>query len=188
MGGGIILKNEDLKKLVISARQGNQKSYLEILNHFEKFIYNFSKCIWIKNFDIGDIRQECYLSITMCVYRCDLDKFDFNSYTISAIKNNIFSKIRLLARQRYEGSLDKPFSSDSEITPLDLLVNKNDTIENSTLYIALDSLDPDERELIIYIYIVGYSAAEYARMKGINYRTCIRKKDMILNKLKYKLK
>ena len=124
----------------------------------------------------------------MCVYRCDLNKFDFNSYTISAIKNNIFSKIRLLARQRYEASLDKPFNSDSEVTQLDLLVNKNDDIENSTLYIALDSLEKDERELIIYIYIAGYSAAEYARMKGINYRTCIRKKDMILNKLKYKLK
>ena len=51
----------------------------------------------------------------------------------------------------------------------------------------ISDLDPDEFELIFFVYYNNFSLTDYAAKKGISYSKIIRKKNFILEKLGSKL-
>lgn len=182
------MTNEILIKLVIQARQGNTQALETILKSFERFINKFSSCVYMKNYDYYDIVQECYLSLMLAIHKCDLEKYNFVGYATSTMKNNIFCKIRKLSRQNTETSLDKKLCNESEATFEDLLEYINSDIENVFLYNAINSLNAEDHELLVYVFFLGYTLREYSKLKGISYGICSRKKREILKELKRKLK
>lgn len=177
-----------LKELVLQARKGNKEALQKILDYFKNFTHKFSCSIFIKNYSLEDIIQECNLSIIIAVYKCDLNKYNFASYVICSIRNNMFYKIRTLAKNNYECSLDNTISSESDTTYVELLEYIDNDIDNKLLYDAINSLDKPEIELIMYIFFFGYSIKKYASLKNIEYRMCVKQKNSALNKLKNALK
>ncbi|PJI10542.1 MULTISPECIES: sigma-70 family RNA polymerase sigma factor [Clostridium] len=179
--------NTNLNSLVLKAKSGNKESLCEILNSFKPFIKNFCKNIYIKNFDLIDLYEECCLSIILSVKKCDIKKFNFTAYTICSIKNNIFYKIRTYSKSNKEMSLDNKVSFDEDFTFLDILKDNSNSFSSLSLHFAVNSLTATERDLIKNIFFLGYSSLEYSKQSEINYRTCLRRRKKALKKLKNKL-
>lgn len=179
--------NSNLNSLVLKAKNGDKNSLCEILNNFKPFIKSFCKNIYIKNFDLWDLYEECCLSIILSIKKCNIKKFNFTAYTICSIKNNIFYKIRTYSKLNKEMSLDTKVSFDEDFTFLDILGDNSNSFSNLSLYSAVNSLSITERDLIKNIFLLGYSSLEYSNKSGINYRTCLRRRKKALKKLKNKL-
>lgn len=179
--------NLDLNSLVLKAKSGDKSSLCEILNSFKPFIKNFCKNIYIKNFDLLDLYEECYLSIILSIKKCNIKKFNFTAYTICSIKNNIFYKIRTYSKLNKEMSLHTKVSFDEDFTFMDILEDTSNSFSYLSLYSVVNSLPITERDIIKNIFILGFSSLEYSKKSGMNYRTCLRKQKKALKKLKNKL-
>ncbi|AAK76912.1 RNA polymerase sigma factor (sigma-70 family) [Clostridium acetobutylicum] len=180
------LSNENLNILVLKSRSGDNASLNKIFNYFGPFIKSFTKNIYIRNFDKSDIYEECNFSILLSIKKCDIKKYNFTAYTISSIKNNIYYKIRNQAKFQSELSLNAKVT-DQNCTFQDILIDKTNHFKNLSIKNALTSLDKKEQDIIDHIYFLGYSSIEYSKKSGINYRTCLRRKNSALKKLKRKL-
>lgn len=177
----------DINSLVIKARAGDKSSLCEILNNFKPFVQSFCKNIYIKNFDISDLYEECCLSIILSVKKCDIKKFNFTAYTMCSVKNNIFYKIRTYSKLNTEMSLNVRVSPNENFTFLDALEDTVNPFKSLTLHSAINSLPSSEKDLIKNLFFLGYSSIEYSKQSGINYRTCLRRRKKALKKLKNKL-
>ena len=180
---------KEIEKLVADAKSQNEISKERLVEEFTPFIINLSNRTFINGYNTKDIQNECFRILFRCVYLYKLERHRFVAYATNGIKNSINDLInKSKHRSSLEGFEALTLSDNLEhILPSDDC-GLDEMLCNKTVYEelreALSSLDEEERELIIFIYLKNNSLQTYAYWKNMCYSTANRKKRKILDKMK----
>lgn len=182
----------EIESCVMRAKNGSEEDMLKLLDHYKFFIY---KCIGeyhIKGFSAEDLLQTGYLSLITAVTRYTCGNHTFSCYAMKSIKNALIYTYRRNAKSNYEISLNEPVglfeNTDKELldcisSPSDLEEDIVNLLSIETLKEALSTLSQQDVELLKAVYFNKCSVKAYARRKGLNYITVIRKRNKLLKKL-----
>ncbi|MFW2487413.1 sigma-70 family RNA polymerase sigma factor [Clostridium chromiireducens] len=177
-----------IESLVLRSKNGDSISKEELAKEFRPLILNIVKRTFLHGYDNGDIQNECYRTLFKCLSMYDLERHRFVAYASNAIKNNINDLIkRVKNRSLIEGSESLTLSDNLEHN----LPSEDDRFEEvlcsksdyKLLKIAIDSLNKEEKELIIFIFFKNNTVSAYAALKNMPYSTANRKKAVTLMKL-----
>ncbi|WP_411169796.1 sigma-70 family RNA polymerase sigma factor [Clostridium sp. MB05] len=182
---------EDLLK-----KAKNQDSFAkeEIIKMYYPLIIKEAKGIYLKNKSFDDLIQIGIVNLLNAINKFDLSKkaSSFPSYALWAIKNGFRYICRREIKYNDEFSLNKTTDDGYELgeSILDAGTNPEEDVINDILYerlyLALDYLDPEERELIEFLYISNKkpNLSKYSILKDKDYYYCSCLKKRALHKLK----
>ena len=176
---------------VSKAKEGDSESLTALLIQFKPYIFKVARTFHIKNYDEYDLVQIGYISLIHAVEKYNQGSNSFSSYVYSAIKNSM--KYTARSNKKHLNTLSINASIDGQ-TSLDFteFLESNVDIENdylehekiSEFRRLISELEPDEFELIFFVYYNNFSLTDYAVKKGISYSKIVRKKNSILEKLR----
>lgn len=186
---------DEIENAVMLAKQGDKESLTSLLMQFKPFVFKTARSFHIKNFDEYDLAQIGYIALIHAVEMYNMKKHAFPSYAYSAINNSM----RYTARSNKKHSLNLSInesindgiSSDftqfleSDIHIEDDYIDKENITE---LKKAISELPEDEFELIFMVYYNRFSLKDYAVNKQLPYHKVFKKKKLILDKIKLKMK
>lgn len=186
---------DQIEEQVKLAKQGNSESLTKLLLQFKPFIFKTSKQFTIKNFDEYDLVQIGYIALINAVDKYDTSKHSFSSYAYTTVKNAM--KYTARENRKHQNTLSINASIDGN-SPNDFteLLQSNENLEIDyleherilNLQRMVSALEPDEFELIFFVYYNNFSLTDYAAKKKISYSKIVRKKNFILGKLGSMLK
>ncbi|MVX66955.1 sigma-70 family RNA polymerase sigma factor [Clostridium chromiireducens] len=181
---------DEIEDHVKLAKTGNSESLTKLLLQFKPFIFKTAKNFNIKNYDEYDLVQIGYIALINAVEKYDTSKHSFSSYAYSTIKNVM--KYTARENRKHQNTLSINASIDGNC-PNDftefLQSNENlelDYLEHErilNIQRMVSALEPDEFELIFFVYYNNFSLTDYAAKKKISYSKIVRKKNFILDKL-----
>ena len=111
------MDNEQLNKLAISAQQGSDSAYHEILRHFLPKISRISESIWYLVVNETHFEQSCIVGIKDAIKRFDQSKGAFSTqvnFHIRQAKSRSISRLTKRRRGYEMDYLDKHSSGDEE--------------------------------------------------------------------------
>ncbi len=180
----------ELEDLVMKAKNGDSTAHEEIFNRFKGYIYKTCIGIYISGYDMNDLIQLGNITLIKAIKKFDpLKNKSFTPYATSAIRNNYFYEIRQKSKFNAECSINQETEEGLEFIENiasscnieEDLLHKEKLAQLST---ALSKLQPNERELIEYVYLKEGKLIDYAKIRNMKYATCFKHKDRILKKLR----
>ena len=181
---------EEIEDHVKFAKSGNSESLTKLLLQFKPFIFKIAKNFKINNFDEYDLVQIGYIALINAVDKYDVSRHSFSSYVYSTIKNAM--KYTARENRKHQNTLSINASIDGNC-PNDFteFLQSNENLEIDYLkherilniQKMVSDLEPDEFELIFFVYYNNFSLTDYAAKKKISYSKIVRKKNFILSKL-----
>nr|WP_312289492.1 sigma-70 family RNA polymerase sigma factor [Clostridium chromiireducens] len=180
----------EIESNVSNAKLGDPESLTALLIQFKPYIFKIAKTFNIKNYDEYDLVQIGYIALIKAVEKYTEGSNSFSSYVYTTIKNAM--KYTARSNKKHLNTLSINASIDgqsfNEFTEL-LQSSENlevDYLEHERileLQRLISNLEPDEFELIFFVYYNNFSLTDYAAKKGISYSKIVRKKNSILDKL-----
>ena len=183
-----------MKELLILAKNNDIKAKEEIINMYYPLIIKEAKNVFINGRTFEDLIQIGIVNLINAINKFDLNRGvnSFSSYALWSIKNGFRYLCRSEIRYNDELSLNKTKDDDFELG--ESIVDEKINVENSViqdiiyegLYLALERLDKEERELIDFLYLKNEkpNLSKYCKEynKDYYYATCLKKRA--LKKLK----
>jgi RNA polymerase sigma factor (sigma-70 family) len=184
----------EIEKLVELAKTGDKKALEEILLRFRPLLIKLSKSTFILGYEDEDLIQTGYIFIINIIEKYDSKKgTSFTAYVSCALRNNFYNEIRNKVKLKVETSINAKIDETWEI--VDLISSEEDIQEDlvkketyTLLSEALKRLSKEERELLNFVYFNNGSITKYAKINGVKYITCVKRKTRALEKLKIFLK
>jgi RNA polymerase sigma factor (sigma-70 family) len=183
-----------MKDLLKRAKNNDSLAKEEIIKMYYPLIIKESKIIYLKNKSFEDIVQIGILNLLHAIDKFDLtrDVGKFPSYALWAIKNGYRYLCRNEIRYNDEISLNNKTDNDFELglNIVDESINIEEKVINDILYeelyLALEKLDYEEREIIEFLYISNDkpNLSKFSVLKGKDYYYCSCLKKRALKKLK----
>lgn len=183
-----------MKDLLKKAKNHDAKAKEEIIKMYYPLIIKEAKILYLKNKSFEDIVQIGVINLLHAIDIFDLSKdiTKFPSYALWSIKNGYKYLCRREIKYNDEYSLNNTSDTGSELgeSIIDERINVEDTVINSIvnegLYLALEKLDYEERELIDFLYISNNkpNLTKYCTLNGKDYYYCTCLKNRALKKLK----
>lgn len=180
-------------EIVEKVLKGDIDAFSEIIDKYEKMIYNLAYRIFNNASDAEDITQEVFIKVYKNIYKCE-GKQNIKTwiYTIAYNtcidevrkrkgKNNISLDIELEGEEN-NFSLDIP---SNEPTPENALIEKEGLLEIEQ---AINSLNEINKSLIFLRDIKGFSYNEISEITGLNIGTVKSRINRARNILKNILK
>ena len=174
-----------MEKLVEKAKTKEESATEEIMEKFKYLIFKEASKYHIPSYDFEDLVQHGYLSVLKAIAMYKLGSNSFNGYCVNAIKMNFrallkgqikhFREIPRSETTDFDNAIDYEFTLDDQLIAYE---------EVKKLYVALDKLDPLEREIIERYYISNEPLGEIACDSDKSYHQFARHKKMILKKLR----
>jgi RNA polymerase sporulation-specific sigma factor len=174
-----------MEKLVEKAKTKEGAAIEEIIEKFKFLVFKEASRYHVPGYELEDLVQHGYLSIIKAIAMYKLGSNSFNGYCINAIRMNF--------RALLKGEI-KHFRevSNNEMLDFDTVEDYKFTLEDEViaydevkkLYVALDTLEPLEREILERHYILGVSLGEIACDRDKSYHQFIRIKKKALEKLR----
>lgn len=166
----------------------------EIVKSFTPFVIKTARGIYVKGFELEDLVQIGHVSIIKAVNMFDISKNKgFVSYVTNAVTKNFYYIIRGNVKKGNCCSLNSVNSEGIQI--IDCIVSEEkfeeeiiEDEEKSALNRALEKLPEKEKEVIYWFYFKNRDLGQYAKEKGVPYRTVLDRKKRALEKLKIMLK
>lgn len=160
----IRLTDVETKELVFQAQQGDKEKLTELYNAFEDFRLNLAKSFYGKGVDWEDIQQEVDKNFMLSVYGYDPNKSD------SAILH-IVSRTKRTTLNYYNTELE--YKNNVTLKPIiypeDGLVGTLDVSEEYLDFIdEVSDFSDEEKKVIFYYFVLGYTQEETAREIGIS--------------------
>ena len=189
-----------MEDLIRKAKNNDNAAKEEIINMYYPLIIKESKRVFLKNRSFEDLIQIGIMHLLKAINLYDLSRgsSSFSSYALWSIKNGYISLIRSEAKLNDESSLNLPLYNARDLEIADSLIDESIDIErdvtNSIIYSkinsALKSLDYEERDIIIFLYIENEAPnlSKYSRLRNKDYYYCSCLKKRALSKLKIILK
>ncbi|MDI9217084.1 MULTISPECIES: sigma-70 family RNA polymerase sigma factor [Clostridium] len=183
-----------MKDLLEKAKNNDSDSKEEIIKMYYPLIIKEAKIIYLKDKSFEDLIQIGIINLLHAIDVFDLlkgaDKFP--SYALWSIKNGYKYLCRSQIKYNTEFSLNKVNDDGYEFGDniVDVNINIEDYVINNTidenLYLALEKLDNEERELIDFLYISNNkpNLTRYCALKEKDYYYCCSLKKRALKKLK----
>ena len=174
-----------MEKLIEKAKAKESGATEEVLGNFKYFIVKQASRYHIPGFDLEDLIQHGNLSVIKAIAMYKLGSNSFNGYCINSIKMNF----KALLKGQIKHFREVP---NNDMLEVDTAGNYEFTLEDEViaydevkkLYIALDKLDPLEREIINRYYILEETLGEIACDSDKSYHQFARIKRKALEKLK----
>ena len=145
-----------MEKLVEKAKTKEGGATEEIIEKFKYLIFKEASRYHIPGYELEDLVQHGYLSVIKAIAMYKLGSNSFNGYCINSIKMNfkalLKGQIKHFREVPNNEMLDFDTSGDYEFTLEDEVIAYD---EVKKLYVALDKLDPLEREIIREILYFG---------------------------------
>ena len=162
----------------------------EIIRSFTPFVVKTARGVYVKGYDMDDLIQSGRMSIMKAVSMFDISKGKgFISYVTNAVTKNFYYLIRGTVKEASCCSLNTVNSEGYEI--VDCIASEEnleeqivEDEEKAALKRALEKLGEKERDIIYWFYFEKKTLEQYAKEKGVGYRTCIDRKKRALEKLK----
>lgn len=174
-----------MEKLVEKAKAKEGAATEEIIEKFKFLVFKEASRYHVPGYELEDLVQHGYLSIIKAIAMYKLGSNSFNGYCINAIRMNF--------RALLKGEI-KHFRevSNNEMLDFDTVEDYKFTLEDEViaydevkkLYVALDKLEPLEREIIERHYILGEALGEIACDRDKSYHQFVRIKKKALEKLR----
>ena len=185
---------DEIENAVKLAKSGDSQSLTSLLMQFKPFIFKTAKSFNIKNFDEYDLVQIGYISLIHAVDKYDLERHSFSSYVYSAIKNSMRYTARSNKKHQSILSINASINNDCSYDFTEFL-ESNTHIEEDFLHQeninllrkVLSELPEDEFELIFMVYYNNFSLKDYAAKKQMPYYSIVQKKNLILDKIRFKM-
>lgn len=187
-----LLKVSPLKDLLKKAKKGDKIAVEEICRRFNGIVINAAISFYVNGYTLEDMIQEGRLSLIKAIGSYDLSSpYTFGVYAREALKKNFYWKIRSNKKEAACCSLYSLNSFHNEI--IDMVASGENVEEDFMkmqqkidLWKAVENLSEEERNIIIWYYVLEKDLKEYAVKKGISYRTAAyRKKRALYNLRKY---
>lgn len=180
----------EIETNVSKAKLGDSESLTALLLQFKPYIYKIAKSYNIKNFDEYDLMQIGYIALIKSIDKYREGSHSFSSYVYSTIKNEMRYTARSNKKHSNTISINTPIGDNSSSDFSDFLESAENTeidfIDNeqsAQIKKIISDLEPDEFELIFFVYYNNFSLTSYAIKRGMSYSKVVRKKNFILNKL-----
>ena len=174
-----------MEKLIEKAKTKDAGATEEIIEKFKYLIFKEASRYHIPGFDLEDLIQHGYLSVIKAIAMYKLGSNSFNGYCINSIKMNfkalLKGQIKHFREVPNNDMLDFDTAGNYEFTLEDEVIAYD---EVKKLYIALDKLDPLEREIIKRYYVLDQSLGEIACDRDKSYHQFARIKKKALVKLR----
>lgn len=176
---------EHIEMLIKDIKEGDNSAKVTLFKEFKPYILAYAKKVYIKNYEIDDIINECYIALLNSIESYDCNRHRFVSYGTSAIKN----QIKLLLRN----------TTNKDILNNDLICNFNDeldmidsnilTTEEAYLFKekileikeTLSSKSPEYYSLYKDVIINKNSLTTYSCINNIPYSKAYKMKKEVLN-------
>ena len=185
---------DEIESAVKLAKQGNKESLTALLMQFKGFIFKTARSFHIKNFDEYDLVQIGYISLIHAVEIYNPEKHSFSSYAYSTIKNSMKYTARSNKKHSLILSINESINSSSSYDFTQFLESNTHIEEDylhqekiSELQKIISELPEDEFELIFLVYYNNFSLKDYAIKKQLPYHKIVQKKNLILDKIKFKM-
>jgi RNA polymerase sigma factor (sigma-70 family) len=180
----------EIESNVIKAKNGDSESITALLLQFKPYIFKASKSFNIKNFDEYDLVQIGYIALIKAIEKYTAGSNSFSSYVYTTIKNAMKYTARSNRKHQNTLSINASIDGSSANEFLELL-QSHENLESefmeheriAEIQRLVSDLEPDEFELIFFVYYNNFSLTDYAAKKGVSYSKIVRKKNNILNKL-----
>ena len=183
-----------MKELIILAKSGDQNSKEEIIKMYYPLIIKEAKGIFLKDRTFEDLIQIGIVNLLKGIEKFDVsrDFASFSSYILWSIKNGYRYLCRSEIRYNSELSINKTTNDGYELGDglLDSSINiENNFISNlitTNLYLSLESLDEEEREIIEFLYLKYEkpNLSKYCKETNKDYYYCSCLKRRALTKLR----
>lgn len=178
-----------VEKLAVLAQNGDKLAKEDLANEFRPFILNLSKKTFLNGFEFEDIQNECYRSLFKALKMYNPERERFVAYATITIKNSINLLIRHSTRRNKTDSKSVLTLTDNleNVLSYDLEFVEDRIIQgmiNSKLKTAIDELDYEEHELVVYVYIKKCPLKQFAEYIGLPYHKVFKMKNRVLKKLK----
>ncbi|MBZ9634664.1 sigma-70 family RNA polymerase sigma factor [Clostridium sp. FP1] len=174
-----------MEKLVEKAKTKEGNSTEEIIEKFKYLIFKEASKYHIPSYNYEDLVQHGYLSVLKAIAMYKLGSNSFYGYCINAIKMNfkalLKGQIKHFREVPNNEMLDFDTSGDYEFTLEDEVIAYD---EVKKLYVALDKLDPPERDILKRYYVLDQSLGEIACDMDKSYHQFARMKRKALEKLR----
>ncbi|MBZ9689790.1 sigma-70 family RNA polymerase sigma factor [Clostridium estertheticum] len=174
-----------MEKLVEKAKTKEESATEEIMEKFKYLIFKEASRYHIPSYDFEDLVQHGYLSVLKAIAMYKLGSNSFNGYCVNSIKMNF----RALLKGQIKHFRETP---NSEMLDFDTIGDYEFTLEDEViayeevkkLYVALDKLNPTEREIVEKYYILDQSLGEIACDSDKSYHQFALMKKKALKKLR----
>ena len=179
---------------IVKQCKSNDESSKELLaEQFRPFIINISGKTFIHGYDRNDLINECYKALFHCIELYNPEKHRFVAYATNGIKNNLKDLIeKYKRRSSSEGSEALTFTDKLEHYLLSEEGHIDENLCINTDYnlvrIAVNELEPLEKELITFVYLNNRTVKEFSILKIITYNAAIALKNTALNNMFIRLK
>lgn len=177
-----------IEELVRKTKNNDENAKEKLIEEFTPFIVNLSLKSSIYGYEFEDIKNECYKILLKCLYSYKPETHRFIAYASNSIKNGICTIARKSKRRCmcdgiealsiYDDGMDNIGSKELNVEDM-ICTNA----EYETLNAVINTLKPEEKELVKFIFFNENSTKEYANIKSICYSTALQRKSAVLNKL-----
>lgn len=164
---GEVVTEPDAKLMewILSAREGNQDAFAELVYSFQDAVYNLCYRMLGQNTEAEDATQEAFIRAYLNLHRYDINR-SFKTWLLSIASNHCIDRLR--KRRMQFLSLDEPLPSGMSLAlssdepgPEQVAMSNE---RGQQMQLLLDQLKPDDRAAIIYRYWYDYSYAEIAEV------------------------
>lgn len=176
--------------LVEKAQMGDKEAVQDIVSRFTPFIIKTCRRIYVKGYELEDLKQISKVSIIKAISKYKINKRDaFTTYAANAVKINLYRLIKYKVNSVREYSLNMLNKKGYEI--IETLPAEDNTEnkiiereERLSLYKGINRLSEKEKDIITWFYFENRTLEAYAREKGICYRTAVDRKRRAVEHLK----
>ncbi len=174
--------NEEVEKLVLSAKKGCKTAYGKIYEIYIKKIYRYVYFMVYSKELAEDITQNAFIKAWISLPGFDQKRGTFQSYLYAIARNLVFD----FQRKRKEISLEVIADILPSNEDLEEIVNQSMVKEITQK--ALSTLEDEEKEIVVLRYFEEMSYAEIGKILGKGEGAVRVRLHRILKKLKAYLK
>lgn len=182
-----------LETLVLMAKEDNKEAKEEIIAFFRPLILKTCKNTFIPGYDFNDLESECCTILLKAIKLYNPSKQAFAGYAKRAIITNLY----YIGRQSKLNEKTNPhvnLTFDGNLEALNLEASDDpqkeimDKVQKRELIQALQSLNKNERDLILNVFIKNIPLTVYAKNNNLKYAKAYSIKLKSLAKLRNFLK
>lgn len=150
----------DEREMIIKAKRGDRQAFELLVNLYKNRAFSFV-FVHIKNReDAKDIVQEVFIKLYENLGKIDENR-KFFSYFYKMVQNSLFSF--------YRKKRNEKLSNDPDLMEVAQSWNNDSLSMDEKLFLmnALDSLQPDEKNLVILRFFEGMNDSEVSELTGL---------------------
>ena len=176
-GKGVV-GSAELDDMLTAAARGDEKAFEALYDATRVSVYSFALSIVKNTHDAEDVMQDCYVTFFTSAAGYEPCGKPL-AWILTIVRNLCFQKLRMrkLNAELPEEDNDTLLSSETALPPEDRLIIRE----------CLDTLQPEERQIIILHAVSGFKHREIAEFLDLPLATVLSKYRRALKKLRQHL-